>query len=187
MRVHLNASVRPPERGARSLTLAFVRYITLCRMWLLTSFAERKCAAETDTAGNVEWPETLSFVNATGQCIPGFEGAPTRECLATEWSSTVTGSCLRASPCHIYMMIANCIRFQRLPALVLPGSRTPTGASPMPARLPLVRAWRATATRRSVLAQSPANGRHPLRFRAPVTCAAPATTKTPRGPPTRCR
>ena len=104
----------------------------------LTFCAERKCAATSDAGRNVDWPETLSFGTATGQCKPGFSGAPTRVCNADAWSNTVTGSCLRASFSYSSILFANRLRFQRSPAPVLPVSRTPTGASPMPARLPLV-------------------------------------------------
>ena len=175
----------PPEPGKVSLTRAPVRFLFYFQAFLIR-YAERKCAANSDTARNVDWPETLSFATATGQCKAGFSGAPTRVCNADAWSTTVSGSCLRAW-LHSPVIIANRMRFQRSPAPVLPVSRTPTGASPMPARPPLVPASLATAARRSVLVPLPVCGRLPLRFRAPVTCAAPATTRTPRGPPTRSR
>ena len=69
---------------------------SLILIMLLTLCKGNVCAAQ--LYSNANWPaNTLSNTVASGTCVAGYTGTPSRECLASgQWSTTVSNACTRA-------------------------------------------------------------------------------------------
>ena len=70
----------------------------LILIMLLTLCKGNVCAAQQNFA-NADWPgNTLSNTVASGICVVGYTGSPSRTCLHDgQWSTTVSNACTRAS------------------------------------------------------------------------------------------
>lgn len=62
----------------------------LCK---LTHGTGNVCAAKTES--NAQWPQTNSLVSASGVCVAGWAGSPTRYCSAAGVFESIVGSCVQ--------------------------------------------------------------------------------------------